>query len=78
MSAPTAHLLAGLLLDVGLKSTPFLLVGLGADRALRRAPAATRHAVWATVFAALPVLAVAAWSARGQDLAVEATWIASI
>ena len=78
MSGPDlASVVAGVLVDVGLKSTALLaLGGLGAAL-LPRASAAQRHAVWAGTFAALPLLAVGALL-RGPAIALDAPAVAPL
>lgn len=78
MSAPMAHLLAGLLLDVGAKATIVLAAGFAGDALLARRSAAERHALWAATLLSLPALAPAVAAARGQDLAVEAAWLGGV
>lgn len=75
MSGPAAlAIAAGVLADVGLKSSLLLGLGFGASVLLRRRAAAARHAVWTCAFAALPVLPVlAAW--RGASIALDAPWL---
>ena len=75
MSAPMAHLLAGLLLDVGAKATIVLVAGFAGDALLWRRSAAERHALWAATLLALPALAPVLAFTRGQDLAAEAAWL---
>jgi beta-lactamase regulating signal transducer with metallopeptidase domain len=78
MSGPDAlSIAAGLIVDVGLKSTALLaLGGLGA-LLLRGGSAAQRHAVWAGTFAALPLLGLAA-AQRGPAIALDAPWVAPL
>jgi len=58
VSGPTdLQLVAGVLLDVGLKSTVVLGVPLLLSRPLQRLPAASQHVVWAISLVVLPVLA---------------------
>lgn len=78
MSGPAeAAVLAGVLVDAGLKATA--LVGLGAlgARALQRGSAAQRHAVWAATLGALPALLVLA-AERGPAVALDAAWIGPV
>lgn len=75
MSAPDALAVAtGALVDAGLKATLVFAGAALATRVMARRSAAERHAVWATAFAAVPVL-VAAAAARGADVAWELPWL---
>jgi beta-lactamase regulating signal transducer with metallopeptidase domain len=77
MSAPAAHLAAGLLLDVGVKATVLAGAALLADRVVV-ASAARQHAGHALVMGALVALPVFAWLGRGQALAIEHGWLAPV
>lgn len=78
MSGPDAlSIVAGVIVDVGLKSTALLALGGVGSLLLRRGSAAQRHAVWAGTFAALPLLAAAA-AQRGPAIALEAPLVGPI
>lgn len=78
MSGPdTLSIVAGVLVDAGLKSTALLALGGLGSRLLRGGSAAQRHAVWAGTFATLPVLVVAA-ALRGPTIALEAPLVAPV
>jgi Zn-dependent protease with chaperone function len=75
MSAPASHLLAGVLLDASLKATAILALGFLADGLAAGGSAAAKHAQWAVLLLALPLLGPAAYVAHGTGLAVEASWL---
>lgn len=78
MSAPASHLLAGVLLDASAKATVLLAVGFVADGLSSRGSAAARHAQWAVLLLALPLLGPVAIAVRGAELAVEASWLGGV
>ncbi len=77
MSAPVAHLAAGLLVDVGVKATVLAGAALLVDRVVV-ASAARRHAGHALMIGALAALPASAWLGRGQALAIEHGWLATV
>jgi hypothetical protein len=78
MSGPDAHsILAGVLLDAGLKSVVMLTLSGFGTFLLRKGSAAQRHALWACGFASLPLLGLAA-AQRGPEIALEAPWLVPI
>lgn len=78
MSGPASvAILAGVLADAGLKATVVLGLGWAATRLLSGRSAAERHAVWATTFAALPLLVLAA-ARRGPTIALDAPWLVAL
>lgn len=78
MSGPAeVAVLAGILADAGLKATAPLGLGWLTTRLLRRSSAAQRHAVWAAVFATLPLLPAFA-AQRGASVALDAPWIVGV
>jgi beta-lactamase regulating signal transducer with metallopeptidase domain len=65
---------AGIVVDAGLKATGLVALGwLGTAWPPGRS-AAQRHAVWAAVFAVMPLLPLASW-ARGPERALDAPWV---
>ena len=78
MSAPASHLLVGVLLDASLKATALLALGFLADGLAAGGSAAAKHAQWAVLLLALPLLGPAAYVAHGPGLAVEASWLGGL
>lgn len=75
MSGPgELAMLAGSLVDAGLKATVVLGAAGAVTWALRRQAAAARHAVWAVAFGLLPTLPLLAL-ARGPAVAIDAPWL---
>ncbi len=78
MSGPdVVSIVAGVIVDVGLKSTALLALGGLGGLLLRGGSAAQRHAVWAGTFATLPLLVLAA-VLRGPAIALDAPELAPL
>lgn len=75
MSAPSDWAVAAsVLLDTAARSTVLVGLAWGVTRALPRGSAAQRHAVWACLFGALPLLPALA-AQQGAGIAWDAGWL---
>ncbi|MCB9678099.1 MAG: M56 family metallopeptidase [Alphaproteobacteria bacterium] len=77
-ASPELAVAVGVLADAGLKATAVVAGAWVVNAtALRAAPAAHRHVVWAAALGALPLLAVFA-AVRGPAVAIDALWVAAL